>query len=193
METAFFKVKRLENNKEFLKGKKREYAPGQHGAANKKLSGYGQQLAEKQKLALMYGINDRQFRRLFRIASQMKGATTLNLLIVLESRLDNLVYRMGFAPTRRAARQLVTHGHVLVNGQKCDIPSLIVNVGDEISIKEKSQKLPVVKANESEPLKFVTVDKAKLSGKYTRFPERSELNQEVNETNVVEWFSRIVK
>ena len=157
------------------------------------MSDYGQQLAEKQKLAFMYGINDRQFRRLFRIASQMKGATTLNLLIVLESRLDNLVYRMGFAPTRRAARQLVTHGHVLVNGQKCDIPSLIVNVGDEISIKEKSQKLPVVKANESEPLKFVTVDKAKLSGKYTRFPERSELNQEVNETNVVEWFSRIVK
>ena len=183
----------LENNKEFLKGKKREYAPEQNAAANKKLSGYGQQLTKKQKLALMYGINDRQFRRLFRIASQMKGATTLNLLIVLESRLDNLVYRMGFAPTRRAARQLVTHGHVLVNGQKCDIPSLIVNVGDEISIKEKSQKLPVVKANESEPLKFVTVDKAKLSGKYTRFPERSELNQEVNETNVVEWFSRIVK
>ena len=184
----------LENNKEFLKGKKREYAPGQHGMANKKLSGYGQQQAEKQKLAYMYGLNNRQFQRIFRIAKQMQGSTSLNLLIVLESRLDNLVYRMNFAPTRRAARQLVNHGHVLVNGKKCDIPSVIINVGDAITIKEKSRNLPIVKDNmENQTLKFVNVDKANFSGKYVRFPERQELNPDINETYVVEWFSRIVK
>ena len=184
----------LENNKEFLKGKKREYAPGQHGMANKKLSGYGQQQVEKQKLAYMYGLNNRQFQRIFRIAKQMQGSTSLNLLIVLESRLDNLVYRMNFAPTRRAARQLVNHGHVLVNGKKCDIPSVIINVGDTITIKEKSRNLPIVKANmENQTLKFVNVDKTNFSGKYVRFPERQELNPDINETYVVEWFSRIVK
>jgi small subunit ribosomal protein S4 len=184
----------LENNKEFLKGKKREYAPGQHGMANKKLSGYGQQQAEKQKLAYMYGINNRQFQRTFKIAKLMKGSTSLNLLIVLESRLDNLVYRMNFAPTRRAARQLVNHGHILVNGNKCDIPSMIINVGDTISVKEKSHNLPLVKqAIDNATLKFINVDKATFSGKYVRFPERQELNQEINETYVVEWFSRIVK
>ena len=184
----------LENNKEFLKGKKREYAPGQHGMANKKLSGYGQQQVEKQKLAYMYGLNNRQFQRIFRVAKQMQGSTSLNLLIVLESRLDNLVYRMNFAPTRRAARQLVNHGHILVNGKKCDIPSVIINVGDTITIKEKSRNLPVVKANmENQTLKFVNVDTASFSGKYVRFPERQELNPDINETYVVEWFSRIVK
>lgn len=184
----------LENNKEFLKGKKREYAPGQHGMANKKLSGYGQQQVEKQKLAYMYGLNNRQFQRIFRIAKQMQGSTSLNLLIVLESRLDNLVYRMNFAPTRRAARQLVNHGHVLVNGKKCDIPSVIINVGDTITIKEKSRNLPIVKANmENQTLKFINVDTASFSGKYVRFPERQELNPDINETYVVEWFSRIVK
>lgn len=184
----------LENNKEFLKGKKREYAPGQHGMANKKLSGYGQQQVEKQKLAYMYGLNNRQFQRIFRIAKQMQGSTSLNLLIVLESRLDNLVYRMNFAPTRRAARQLVNHGHVLVNGKKCDIPSVIINVGDTVTIKEKSRNLPIVKANmENQTLKFVNVDTASFSGKYVRFPERQELNPDINETYVVEWFSRIVK
>ena len=180
----------LENNKEFLKGKKREYAPGQHGMANKKLSGYGQQQVEKQKLAYMYGLNNRQFQRIFRVAKQMQGSTSLNLLI----RLDNLVYRMNFAPTRRAARQLVNHGHILVNGKKCDIPSVIINVGDTITIKEKSRNLPVVKANmENQTLKFVNVDTASFSGKYVRFPERQELNPDINETYVVEWFSRIVK
>jgi small subunit ribosomal protein S4 len=177
----------LENNKEFLKGKKRTYAPGQHGQANRKLSGYGEQLAEKQKLALMYGMNDRQFRRLFTIAKKMKGSTSLNLLIVLESRLDNLVYRMGFAPTRRGARQLVTHGHVLFNGKKCDITSTIIPVGSTVSIKEKSKKLPLI--NPVEPLgtlAFVEVDNVNKSGKYLRYPERNELNQEINETYVVE-------
>ena len=184
----------LENNKEFLKGKKREYAPGQHGMANKKLSGYGQQQAEKQKLAYMYGLNNRQFQRIFKVAKKMQGSTSLNLLIVLESRLDNLVYRMNFAPTRRAARQLVNHGHILVNGKKCDIPSIIIKVADTITIKEKSRALPIVKASfENATLSFVNVDKSTFSGKYVRFPERQELNQDINETYVVEWFSRIVK
>ena len=184
----------LENNKEFLKGKKREYAPGQHGANNRKLSGYGQQLAEKQKLALMYGLNNRQFERYFKLAKLMKGATSMNLLIVLESRLDNLVYRMGFASTRRAARQLVNHGHVLVNGKKVDIPSYVCEVNDVISIKEKSRKLPIVLANlNNETLKFVQTNKGEFSSKYVRFPERSELSPDIKETYVVEWFSRIVK
>jgi small subunit ribosomal protein S4 len=177
----------LENNKEFLKGKKRTTAPGQHGAAQKKLSGYGEQLAEKQKLAYMYGMNDRQFRRLFSIAKKMKGSNALNLLIVLESRLDNLVYRMGFAPTRRAARQLVNHGHVLVNGKKIDIPSAIIGVGSEIAIKDKSKKLNIVNFDEKiSTLAFVEADQATKIGKYLRFPERTELNQEINETYVVE-------
>ena len=177
----------LENNKEFLKGKKREYAPGQHGAANRKLSGYGQQLAEKQKLALMYGLNNRQFERYFKMAKLMKGATSMNLLIVLESRLDNLVYRMGFASTRRAARQLVNHGHVLVNGKKVDITSYVCKVNDVISIKEKSRKLPVVNANlNNDTLKFVQTNKGDFSSKYVRFPERSELSPDIKETYVVE-------
>ena len=108
----------LENNKEFSKGKKRTYAPGAHGANKRKLSGYAEQLQEKQKLQFMYGMNDRQFRRLFVVAKKMKGSNAMNLLIVLESRIDNLVFRMGFAPTRRAARQLVNHGHITVNGKK---------------------------------------------------------------------------
>lgn len=185
----------LENNKEFLKGKKREYVPGQHGPTSRvKLSNYGQQLAEKQKLALLYGMNNRQFARVFRLAKKMKGSNSLNLLILLESRLDSLVYRMGFAPTRRAARQLVNHGHVLVDGKKVDIPSYIVSVNSEISIKEKSRNLPVVRAAmENETVKFVNVSKNEFKGKYIRFPERQELNQEINETYVIEWFSRIVK
>ena len=177
----------LENNKEFSKGKKRRYAPGQHGANKRKLSGYAEQLQEKQKLQYMYGMNDRQFRRLFQIARNMKGSNALNLLIVLESRLDNLVFRMGFAPTRRAARQLVTHGHVLLNGKKCSIASTICKIGDKIAIKEKSKALPVVKDSVlAKPLGFVKVDAPKFEGEYVRFPAREELNQEINETYVVE-------
>ena len=177
----------LENNKEFSKGKKRTYAPGQHGQNKRKLSGYAEQLQEKQKLQFMYGMNDRQFRRLFKIAKGMKGSNALNLLIVLESRIDNLVFRMGFAPTRRAARQLVTHGHVLLNGKKCSIPSTICKIGDKIAIKEKSKALPVVKDTQlAKTLDFVKVDGSKFEGEYVRFPAREELNQEINETYVVE-------
>ena len=185
----------LENNKEILKGKKRQYPPGQHvSTIGRKLSGFGKQQVEKQKLAYMYGMNNRQFQRLFLVAKKMQGSTSMNLLIVLESRLDNMVYRMGFAPTRRSARQLVTHGHILVNGKKCDIPSKLLKINDEVSVKEKSRKLPIVKGVEnSNTVGFVKVDKPAFSGKFIRFPERSELNQDINETYIVEWFSRIVK
>lgn len=181
----------LENNKEFSKGKKRTYAPGAHGTNKRKLSGYAEQLQEKQKLQFMYGMNDRQFRRLFKMAKRMKGSNALNLLIILESRIDNLVFRMGFAPTRRASRQLVNHGHVLLNGKKCSIASTICKIGDKISIKEKSKALPVVKDTElAKPLEFVKVDKANATGEYVRFPQREELNPEINETYVVEWFNK---
>lgn len=176
----------LENNKEFLKGKKRTTAPGQHGDKKIKLSGYGEQLREKQRLQYMYGINDRQFRRMFKIALKMKGNLSMNLLIVLESRLDNLVYRMGFAPTRRAARQLVSHRHILLNGKKCDIPSTMVSLKDTIEVKEKSRTLPIVNSGEIiKPLPFVQVS-ADKKGTYLRYPERNELNPDINETYVVE-------
>ncbi len=183
----------LENEKEFSKGKQRRYAPGQHGAKPKKLSGYGEQLQEKQKMMFLYGLNDRQFRRLFKIAQKMHGPLTLNLFIVLESRLDSLVFRMGFAPTRRAARQLVNHGHVLVNGKRCSIPSYLVSLNDEISLAEKIKNSEIVKAGESNSkFNFVTVDQKAKKGTYIRHPEREELPQDINETYVVEWYKRLV-
>lgn len=180
----------LENNKEFSKGKKRTYAPGQHGNKRVKLSGYGEQLQEKQKLMYLYGLNDRQFRRFFDIARHKHGVLTLNLLQTLESRLDSLVYRMGFAPTRRAARQLVSHGHILVDGKKCDIPSAIINVGSKISVKEKTKaKINMENAMIAE---FVKVDPKTHIGEFKRYPERNELPENINESYVVEWFKRLV-
>lgn len=177
----------LENENEFNSGKKRRYAPGQHGAKRKKLSGYGEQLQEKQKMMYLYGLNDRQFRRTFQIAKHMKGALTLNLFIVLESRLDNLVFRMGFAPTRRAARQLVNHGHILVNDKKVDIPSFIVKLNDVIEVMAKSKKLFIVEEGSKNAVyKFVDSDLKTKKGKFTRFPERNELPEEINESYVVE-------
>ena len=180
----------LENEKEFSKGKKRTYAPGQHGNKRTKLSGYGEQLQEKQKLMFMYGLNDRQFRRFFTIARHKEGVLTINLLQTLESRLDNLVYRMGFAPTRRAARQLVNHGHILLNGKKCDIPSALVEVGSQIAVKDKTKsKINLDKAVIAD---FVDVDKKAIEGKFKRLPERNELPENINESYVVEWFKRLV-
>lgn len=187
----------LENNKEFSKGKKRNTIPGQHGNSKMrpKLSGYAEQLQEKQRMQYMYGITDRQFRRLFSVAKKMKGILTMNLFRVLESRLDNLVYRMGFAPTRRGARQLVNHGHVKVNNKTIDIPSTIILVGSVIELKNKAQALPMVKqANESKLVcPFTEVNLKTFQGTYTRFPERNELPAEINETYVVEWYKRLVK
>jgi small subunit ribosomal protein S4 len=176
----------LENGKELAK---RPYAPGAHGNdKRRKSSEYGIQLAEKQKIRLMYGLNEKQFHKLFEKAQNMKGTAGHNLLNLLESRLDNLVYRLGLAKTRRAARQVVNHGHISVNGVKVDIPSYQVKVGDVIAVRENSLEHGAIKeaveACTSRPA-FVDFDKNKLSGTYLRLPDRSELNQEVNETLIV--------
>ena len=175
--------------------KKREYGPGQHGNNRKrKPSEYGKQLTEKQKLEQMYGVNERQFRRLFMIARASKEVTGLAFFRILESRLDNLVYRLGFARTRRAARQLVNHGHVTVNGSRVDIPSYLCKVGDKIAIKE-GHELAVVKASlESRPasVPFVKVDADKLCGEFVRLPERNELPKDINEAQVIEYYNRML-
>ena len=181
----------LETGKELAK---RPYGPGQHGNNKKKKnSEYGKQLIEKQKLRLMYGVNERQFQRLFLMASNSKEVTGIAFMRILESRLDNLVYRLGFARTRRAARQLVNHGHILVNGKKVDIPSYLCNVGDAISVKEGSKDLKIIaealEVNVS-VVPFVTVDKEKKSGTFVRLPERNELTSEIEEANIVEFYNR---
>ena len=173
---------------------KRPYPPGQHGPGQrKKLSEYGMQLQEKQKLRHMYGVNERQFRKTFEEAGKMSGKHGENFLILLESRLDNLVYRLGFARTRRQARQLVNHGHILVDGRRVDIPSYRVKPGQTISVREKSRNLQIIKealeVNNFVP-DYLTLDADKLEGTYTRLPERSELPAEINEALIVEFYSR---
>ncbi len=173
---------------------KRPYAPGQHGPnQRKKISEYGVQLQEKQKLRHMYGINERQFRRLFDDASKIAGIQGENFMILLESRLDNLVYRMGLARTRRGARQLVNHGHITVDGGRVDIPSYRVKPGQTISVREKSANLAVVKeaieVNNFVPA-YLDFNEEKLEATYTRLPERSELPAEVTEQLIVEFYSR---
>ena len=157
------------------------------------MSEYGKQLTEKQKLRQMYGVNERQFRRLFMIALASKEVTGVAFMKLLESRLDNIVYRMGFAKTRRAARQLVNHGHIEVNGKKLDIPSALLNVGDVVSVRENSKDLKVIKESlDSVATKYgwVEVDAEKLSGKYVREVERSELPQDITESQIVEFYNR---
>ena len=174
--------------------KKRPYGPGQHGASRKKKpSEYGKQLVEKQKLRQMYGVNERQFRRLFMIALQSKEVTGFAFMKLLESRLDNLVYRAGFARTRRGARQLVNHGHITVNGKKVDIPSYLCNLGDVIALKEASRDLKVVKESlesVSTRVGWVEYDENKFAGKLTREPERNELSQNITEAQIVEYYNR---
>lgn len=174
---------------------RRNYIPGQHGSASKriKLSNYGLQQAEKQKIRHMYGLNEKQFYNTYVKASKMKGVTGTNLLILLESRLDNLVYRMGFSRTRRGARQLVNHGHILVNGRKVDIPSAQIKPGSTIEVKEASRNnVKIADALEATASfkNFVEVDKDARKGKYVRLPERNELNTEVNELLVIEYYNR---
>ena len=180
----------LETGKEL---RRKAQAPGIHGTSRKKLSEYGVQLQEKQKVRFMYGLSEKQLRKTFDAAGKMQGIHGINLLILLESRLDNLVYRMGFAKTRKAARQIVNHGHILVDGKKVDIPSFRVKVGSTISVREASLDHPVI----SECLNmditvpaFVNVDKAKKTGTYVRYPEREELNPEINEALIVEYYNR---
>ena len=179
----------LENGKDIAR---RPYGPGQHGNARKgKLSDYGVQLKEKQKVRFMYGVNERQFKKTFKEALKMEGIQGENFLKLLESRLDNLVYRLGFAATRRGARQLVNHGHILINGNKVDIPSYRVTPGQTISLKDNDMK--VVKESLEKLLKrveFVTYDEAKMSGTFVRLPERGELNVDINEALIVEFYNR---
>ncbi|WP_424526271.1 30S ribosomal protein S4 [Spiroplasma endosymbiont of Glossina fuscipes fuscipes] len=185
----------LENDKEFSKGKKRTTAPGQHGQRRTKLSNYGLQLHEKQKVRYMYGLTERQFRNTYTKSKKMKGITGTNFLIMLESRLDNIVHRMGLAQTRAGARQLVNHAHILVNGKKVDIPSYSCKPGDVISVKESSQKnVKILESSQSQvsTLEFVKFDKTKLTGTYLRFPVREELNSNINDALIVEWYNRLV-
>ena len=181
----------LENGKDIAK---RPYGPGQHGKDRKrKPSNYAIQLNEKQKARFMYGISEKQFKKLVNDSAKMKGVHGENLLILLESRLDNIVYRIGFATTRRGARQLVNHGHILVNGECVDIPSYTVKVGSTISVKEKSLNHPAMKQALENTLNrpaYVEFDDKKMTGTYLRLPERSELNADINESLIVEYYNR---
>lgn len=181
----------LENGKELAR---KPYGPGQHGADRKrKASNFANQLKEKQKVRFMYGLNERQFRKTFEQAGKMDGVHGENLLKLLESRLDNLVYRLGFATTRRAARQLVNHGHITVNEKKVDIPSYQVKVGSTIALKEESKDHKAVK-NALEKtqgrVEYVTLDQNKNIGTYVRYPERNELSIDIHEADIVEFYNR---
>ena len=173
---------------------RRPYGPGQHGKDRKgKLSDYGVQLKEKQKVRFMYGLNERQFRKTFDEAAKLQGIHGTNFLRLLESRLDNLVYRAGFASTRRGARQLVNHGHVTVNGKKVDIPSYRVKVGDVISLKEDDKNLKVVEEALSKITKrvdFINYDENKKEATFVTLPERNELNADINEALIVEFYNK---
>ncbi len=181
----------LENGKDIAK---KAYAPGQHGQGRrKKLSNYGTQLQEKQKLRFMYGLNEKQFKKTFVEAGKLRGVHGEDFLKLLESRLDNLVYRLGFASTRRGARQLVNHGHITVNGKKVNIPSYRCVPGDVIAIKEHSKDHKAVLEsleNVHNRVEFVSYDEKNMSGTYVRYPERSELNKEIDESLVVEFYNR---
>ena len=173
---------------------RRPYGPGQHGNDRKaKLSDYGTQLKEKQKVRFMYCLNERQFHKTYLEAEKIKGVTGTNFLRLLESRLDNLVYRAGFASTRRGARQLVNHGHVTVNGKKVDIPSYRVKVGDVVSLKEDDKNLKVVEeslAKVTKRVEFITYDANKKEATYVRLPERNELNADIDEALIVEFYNK---
>lgn len=174
---------------------KRPYAPGQHGQRKAKISEYGLQLREKQKAKFMYGVSEKQFRRLFAEAARKDGNTGALLITFLEQRLDNVVYRMGFATTRRFSRQLVTHGHVLVDGKRVDIPSYRVAAGQKIEIAEKSKQNSQIQrsvelTNQTGIVAWVDVEKDKKYGIFTRIPEREEVVIPVEERYIVELYSK---
>lgn len=169
--------------------------PGQHGARRSRLSDYGVQLREKQKVRRMYGVLEKQFRNYYKDAARLKGNTGENLLQILESRLDNVVYRMGFGATRAEARQLVSHKAIKVNGRVVNIPSFRVSPNDVVAIREKSQKQARIKgalevSEQREKPTWVEVDSAKMEGTYKRLPERSDLSAEINEQLIVELYSK---
>lgn len=168
--------------------------PGEHGQSRqKKLSNYGIQLQEKQKVRFMYGLTEKQFKRTFEAAGKLKGVHGEDLLKLLESRLDNLVYRIGFASTRKGARQLVNHGHITVNDKKVDIPSYRCKPGDVIAVKENDREMKTIKeALEARHnrVEFISYDENKMAGTFVRLPERSELNSEIDEALIVEYYNR---
>jgi small subunit ribosomal protein S4 len=174
---------------------KSETAPGQHGQRRGRLSDYGVQMREKQKVRRIYGILERQFRNYYKEAARLKGATGENLLQLLESRLDNVVYRMGFGSTRAEARQLVSHKSITVNGQTVNIPSYQVAPGDVIAVREKAkQQLRIKSALEMSggraPAEWIEVNTDKMEGQFKHKPERAELSSEINESLIVELYSK---
>ncbi|KTD87939.1 30S ribosomal protein S4 [Paenibacillus etheri] len=173
---------------------KRPFPPGQHGAnQRRKVSNYGMQLLEKQKLRHMYGLGEKQFKTLFTKAQKLPGLAGENFMFLLESRLDNLVYRLGFANSRAGSRQLVSHGHVTVNGKKVDIASYRVSLGDVIGLRERSQSMASIKealANRSHLPAYLESADGSFEGKFIRLPERSELSQDIDEKQIVEFYNR---
>lgn len=174
---------------------KRPYAPGQHGQRRGKISDYGLQLREKQKAKAMYGVSEKQFRSIFVEANRLEGNTGENLIQLIERRLDNVVYRMGFATTRRNARQLVTHGHILVDGKRLDIPSYTLKAGQKIELKEKTKNNPQVVrsldlSTQSGIVAWVDVDRDKKFGIFTRYPQRDEVVIPIEERLIVELYSK---
>ena len=197
------KLCRREGQKLFLKGERcysskcalerRNYAPGQHGQARKKMSDYGIQFREKQKAKRFYGMQETQFRNLYEKAAKKSGKTGENLLILLETRLDNVVFRLGFASSRKEARQLVTHGHFTVNGKKADIPSMELKAGDVIRVKEKSQSSPKFKEVKEMSItvpSWMSVEVEKLEGKILTLPTRADIDTPVAEHLIVELYSK---
>ncbi|GIS54301.1 30S ribosomal protein S4 [bacterium] len=175
---------------------RKPYSPGQHGQSRRsKLSNYGIQLQEKQKIKFMYGLLEKQFRLAFERAEKMKGETGTNMLQILESRLDNIVYRLGFAPSRPAARQLVSHKHFLVNNKIVNISSFIVKPGDVIEVREKSRKMDIIlesmrRIKGDMDLSWLSLDKAKMKGTFNAVPDRDEMQLTINEQLVVELYSK---
>lgn len=170
------------------------YGPGQHGAGRKRVSDYGTQLKEKQKLKIMYGLFEKQFRNIFKKADKMRGITGENLLQLLERRLDNTVFRLGFAASRSQARQLVNHRHLTVNGKIVNIPSYVLKPGDVIAVKQASKKMDVfhnaLRIRKTNPYEWLDVEKANLSGTFVKIPERDEIPVNVNEQLIVELYSK---
>ena len=175
---------------------KRNYAPGDHGQSRRpRPSDFGVQLREKQKVKRLYGLLEKQFRRFVAMAENQPGITGENLLKLLEMRLDNAVYRMGLAPSRQSARQLVSHGHIRINGKKATIPSMLVRVGDEVSVKESSQKNAYFKAivdnaDAAPQLSWMSVNTKKLTAKITSEPQREEISEPIQEQLIIEYYSR---
>ena len=175
---------------------RKPYSPGQHGQGRRgRLSNYGIQLKEKQKIKFMYGLLEKQFRNCFEKADKMKGETGTNLLQLLEQRLDNIVYRLGFAPSRPSGRQLVNHGHFLVNGIKVNIPSSLVQKGDIIQVRDKSKKMDIILESVKRikgdlEISWLELDKAKMTGTMVDIPVRDQMDQTINDRLVVELYSK---